>query len=291
MQVVSPVRVLRPRWSFAHIRGLVAFGAKYQAVGAVNLVRDQGLNLVVVSVGGLSMLGLWSLVQRVLQVPGLIFESLWRVSYPAMSRIQALGEDPTSSLRRILSLVSVAAGLVLVPMVGAGPSLLGTVFGEAWAPATTVIPPAALGLMVAGPVSVAAAGYLYAKGDTGTILRATVLHTVVWLGVTSLLLNPVGIEAVGYGWMASGLVEAVVIGRSLRRASGVNAVSPTWRSTTLAIASAAVGMLTSMMLPPGLVSIICGAGVALALYLLGLLLVDRAPVVRLAAIAVRGRSG
>jgi len=78
MNVVTPVRVLRPRLRFGEISQLLGFGARYQAVGLVSLLRDQGLNLAVATIGGLSALGLWSVAYRVMQLPFVVFEALWR---------------------------------------------------------------------------------------------------------------------------------------------------------------------------------------------------------------------
>ena len=46
------------------------------------------------------MLGYWSLANRLMQVPFWVFQALWRVSYPTMARLRALGETvPTLNLR------------------------------------------------------------------------------------------------------------------------------------------------------------------------------------------------
>jgi O-antigen/teichoic acid export membrane protein len=86
MMSKTPDGVVRPRLGWSRIRPLLGFGARFQAVGVVNIVRDLGLNLGTVVIAGVSTLGLWNLAYRVMQLPYLLFSSLWRVSYPAMAR-------------------------------------------------------------------------------------------------------------------------------------------------------------------------------------------------------------
>jgi len=291
MNVVTPVRVLRPRLRFRDVRQLLGFGARYQAVGVVNLLRDQGLNLGVAAIGGLSALGLWNVAYRVMQVPFVVFEALWRVSFPAMARLIALGQDARPAVRQILRVATVANGFVLVGLAGASPFLLGTLFGEPWQAASAVLAPACAGMLLSGPVSVAAAGYLYAIGDSRTMLRAVLLHTIAWLGLALPLLPVLGVAAIGYGWLASGVVEALVLGHALHKVSGVGTIPIVWRSTLTALVAAAGGMLLATSLPAGLFGAVAGGTLAEVLFLLGVLVLDRAPLRRLLSLARQGGQG
>ena len=57
MAVVGPLGLLRPRWSWRHVRPMLGFGAKFQAAMVVTLVRVQGLNVLVAAVAGVATLG------------------------------------------------------------------------------------------------------------------------------------------------------------------------------------------------------------------------------------------
>ena len=97
------------------MRGILKFGAQFQAVQVTNLARDQAINIGTGAIGGVAMLGLWSLASRVMQVPFLLFTTLWRVTFPAMSRLVALGEKPRPVIERTARLGAFATGLILAP--------------------------------------------------------------------------------------------------------------------------------------------------------------------------------
>lgn len=222
----GPVGLLRPRLEFATIRPMLRFSSGFQAVSVVNLIRDQGLNLGVAAIGGLAELGVWNLANRLLQVPFLLFRTLWRVSFPATSRLLAAGEEPRPIIERGISLVGIVAGAILVALVSATPSLIPGLLGEEWSGVEELVPPAALGLMIAGPISVAAAGFLYAAGNTGVALRGVVLHTAAWFAVTFPLLPLIGVSAIAYGWLLGNIVEALILGIATSRWTGARIIAP-----------------------------------------------------------------
>ena len=198
----TPDGVVRPRLGWSRIRPMLGFGARFQAVGVVNIIRDLGLNLGTVLIAGVSTLGLWNLAYRVMQLPYLLFSSLWRVSYPAMARLLAADEPARPMIERWVGLAAVATGLVLAPLAGSATAFVPAVFGSQWTDTASVIPCASVGLMIGGPISVATGGYLYAVGDAATPLRATIAHTIVWLLIAFATLPVLGVAAIGIGWGA-----------------------------------------------------------------------------------------
>jgi Polysaccharide biosynthesis protein len=52
MSVASPIRLITPRLALRTLRSMLGFGIGFQAVGLAALARTQGVNLVVVAVGG-----------------------------------------------------------------------------------------------------------------------------------------------------------------------------------------------------------------------------------------------
>ena len=213
----TPDGVVRPRLGWSKIRPMLGFGARFQAVGVVNIIRDLGLNLGTVLIAGVSTLGLWNLAYRVMQLPYLLFSSLWRVSYPAMARLLAADEPARPMIERWVGLAAVATGLVLAPLAGSATAFVPAVFGSQWTDTARVIPCASAGLMIGGPISVATGGYLYAVGDAATPLRATIAHTIVWLLIAFATLPLVGVAAIGIGWGAGSVVDAIVLGRGAVR--------------------------------------------------------------------------
>jgi O-antigen/teichoic acid export membrane protein len=271
----APLGLLAPRPSWRRIREPLGFGIRFQGAGLGYLLRDQGINMGTAAIGGLSVLGLWGLAARVMQVPFLLFESLWRVSYPAMSRLLGAGEDPRPVIERGIAVVSIATGVVLTALVGAGPALIPSVFGDQWAAASDVIPWASLGLIISGPVSVASAGYLYAVGDASTVLRSSLLNGIAWAAVALSLLPLIGVAALGVGWLASALVEAFILGRAVVAGTGARLLAHLAVPAAAAAAAGAAGWLLASSIGHALVGSIVGAALAEALYLGALILLRR----------------
>ena len=275
MNVLSPAGFVRPSLSWTRVRGLLSFGLQYQAVGAVGLVRDQGLNVGIAILAGVSVLGIWSLAYRILQMPFLLFDSVWRVSFPAMSRLVAAGEETGPLIERGLAVAGIVTGGLLSVLVGSTPSLIPAVFGHQWSEASGVVPWAAFGLMFGGPVSVATAGYLYAVGDASSVLVSAILHTVGWFVVAFPLLHVVGVQAVGIGWLVGSLLEAAVLARATRRHLPIKVMRHLALPAALAFVAGLTGWLVSTYLGPTLISTLAGAAAAATIYVLPIAAVRR----------------
>ncbi len=219
--IASPLGIVTPRLDTGILRSMLGFGLRLQAVGLAALVRTQGVNLVIAAIGGAHLLGYWSLANRLLQAPFWVFQALWRVSYPTMARLRSIGEDTHRVVERLARITALACGALLAPLAASAHFLVPVIFGSQWAPAATPIPWASAGLMVSGPISVAAAGYLYSELDARTPLNATIVNAVIWVALTAALLGPVGIAAAGIAWMVASWAEAAVFARVLRRRTGL----------------------------------------------------------------------
>jgi O-antigen/teichoic acid export membrane protein len=271
---VSPIGLPRPTLSWSRVREPLAFGVRFQGVGVVTLFRDQSLNLGTAALGGVSVLGLWGLASKLLSIPYAAFEALWRVGYPAMARLLGSGEDPDDVLERGTALVAAVTGAMLAPLVGAAPALVPYVFGAQWTPAASALPWASLGLMVSGPISVIANGYLCALGDVRAVLRSTAVSWLVLALVAFPLLPSLGITAVGLGAMASSLAEAAMFAQAVSFHSRASIARPLTAPTLAAIAAAAAGWALTDGLAPTLLAVVLGLATAEGLYV-GLLLVIR----------------
>ena len=266
MNVASPLGLITPRLARGTLRSMLGFGIGFQAVGLATLGRDQGVNLVVAAVGGTQLLGYWSLANRLLQVPFWLFQALWRVSYPTMARLRAHGEDTRHTVERYARVAALAAGAMLAPLAASAHYLVPAVFGANWAPAATPLPWASAGLVVAGPISVAAAGYLYSERDVRTPLNATIVNGVVWIALTAILLGPVGIAAVGVAWMLASWTEAVIFSRALRLRANLALGRLIYVPVAVAFASALLAGAVRPAFSSRLVEGITIAAVALVAY-------------------------
>lgn len=273
--IAAPSGLVAPLLSWGKLRGLFGFGLRYQAVGVAALARDQAINAGTAAIGGIAVLGLWSVAYRVLQVPYLLFGSLWRVTFPAMARLVAAGEDLRRTIERLVEFVAVATGFLLVPIVASAPALIPSLLGERWRDAAGVLPPAGLGLMVGGPISVATFGYLWAAGDARTPLRATLLGIPSWCGVTFLLLPVIGVTAVGCGWLISSLIESLILARSVSRRTRARMAAPLLAPVVIAGCSTTIGWLVTASAGSSFTDAVLGGATAESLYLISLAVLRR----------------
>ena len=287
---VSRERVVRPRLALAEIRGLLGFGMRFQAVDVVYLAYNQALNVGIAGIGGVAALGVWSLTQRLMQVPKLFYDSIWSVSFPTMSRLTEAGEDVRPLLQRAHASSAVLGGVLSLVLVAPGHALVTTVFGGEWRAVGDVLPWVAMAFILSGPLTVAATGYLYAVGDAGTVLRNAVLASLVTLPTTLALLDPVGPAALGIGVLAGAVASAAVLGSRLVAASGARVMRTTLVTTAVGGVAGAAGWLTAGAIDQPLVAVAAGLALAEAIFLGGLLVVARPIVldtVRLVADALR----
>jgi O-antigen/teichoic acid export membrane protein len=275
MSRVSPAGLVRPHFSWHRIRSLIGFGVRFQATTATWLIGEQALNVSIAAITSVSTLGFWSLAKRVMEVPFLLFQSLWRVSFPAMSQLLAANEDARPVIERSLAMAAVGSGTLLTGLAGSAPGLIPGVFGEHWQAASGVIPWACLALGIAGPVSVATQGYLYSVGDASAVLRAVALQTATSFAVALPLLPLVGISGVGLGWLAASVVGATMLGRATLKWTRVRLIRPLLVPVVVGVISAAVGWLVADVGGADLWSGLAGGVGAVACFELGMLILRK----------------
>lgn len=288
---VAPDGTVAPLASAKQIRPLLRFGLRFQGVGVLTSVRDDGINVAIAVVGSLATVGLWAIVWRLLQVPLLLFEALWRVSFPAMSQLISAGEEPAPVMRRIVGLVAVAAGLVLTALVSTTPALIPTLFGERWVGAVGAVAPACLALQLNGPISVACAGYLFASGRVGVVLRSTAVQVMVFFGVSVALLAQFSTLAVGTGYLVASVVETMLFARAVRAATGTRLVAPVIVPAAAFTVASASGWFVAEALGRNWLSAISAGSLGVALYLAAMWFLRRALVVEVAALGRRAFTG
>ncbi len=232
---LGPIGWLRPTADWGRTRGLLGFGVKFQLSGAVTLARDQGLNLATAAILGYPTLGLWTLVGRIMGVPLLVFESLWRVSFPALSRMIGSGEDVSELMRRSVGSAGFVGGLVYVPLAIALPPVVPALVGGRWASALLVLPYVLVGLLASMSISVVASGFLLAKGQAGPLVRANVAVTSLNLMLAGALMPLIGYVALGVAQAAGGIADGWLLSRAVHAAGG----PPLFRQTVAPILSAA----------------------------------------------------
>jgi O-antigen/teichoic acid export membrane protein len=275
MARLGPVGWVRARWEFGRIRGVLGFGVRIQQVVAVNLVREQGLSVGTGAIAGLGALGLWTLANRVMQVPQLLFGSLRRIFFPAIARLLDGGQVPRPLVERSIGLVGVGGVLIVPALVAGAQALMPAVLGPAWDDVPPILVLSALGLMLGTPIATVAGGYLFATGEPRTVFRCAVVKSIAWLLVAFALVGPLGPEAVGLGWIAGGAAEAVGFGIALRRRTGARLIRAAGIPLVLAAGAGGVGCLVASAAEPSVWLAIGAALAALTVAGVGLLVLSR----------------
>lgn len=207
---VAPVP--RPRLERTRARTLLKDGALFGASDATNLMRDLALNWGTAAIAGLSVLGTWSLATRLALIPGLVVQALGQVSYSAVPRLHAAGGSAQGVVVPMLRLTTVGLGAPVTVLAGSSPIFVPLILGSEWDDISDVLPLMCLGLVVAGPVSVASAGYLFAVGRVRRILVAQIAHSAVAVGLAFALLPHLGITALGVAMVGVAVTDGAVLG-------------------------------------------------------------------------------
>jgi polysaccharide transporter, PST family len=270
---LGPVRPARGRW--ADLKPLVWFGIRIQAAWLVIVGRDLVVNAVAAAIVGVTNLGLWSLARRLMEVPLVFFDSLWRVTFPGMSHVLAREENAAPIIEKMGRIVPVVASFALAAFVGVFSSLVPSLFGEQWSEVSEILPWAAVGLLIGGSVSVATVGYLQAADHPEDTVIAAVCFAVVWIGTTAALLPIVGITGVAMGWVTGAAAEAITLDRAARRRSGARVLRGAAAPLAVGVTGCAVAGVLALSLSPGIVTAAVAAGAGMAVTLAGMAIVCR----------------
>ena len=262
---MAPEGRIRPNWAFGRLRPFIGFGVTSQAGAAAGIVRDQSINYGTAGIAGLSVLGIWTLASKVMLLPAVLFDALFRVAYPAFARMQDTGADLRPLIERATWVLALAMPVVLIPLVAGGPEFFPAILGDEWRDVNDLLPYACIGTALSIPVSVAGNGALFAEGAAGRVLRNSVGQTVAAVAVSLVLLPALGIVALGIGLLAAGVVAAAMTALALRDVFGARTVGHAAAPVALAIIATVFGRVLAVPLT-GVVEVVAGVLVALAVY-------------------------
>jgi O-antigen/teichoic acid export membrane protein len=277
---------LWPRLEWAPVRPLIRFGSQFVAAGGAIFLRDQSLNFGISGVGGLSLLGLWSFAGRLLQPINLLYSTLWRVTYPTMSRLLELDEDPVPVMNRIARFVAIVSSVLFVPLVVCSHAVVIEVFGARWADVSEIFPALCFGMLVTGPCSTAVTGYLFASGDAQTPRNAILAQFAAALVVTLPLLPVIGPWALGIGSAVGAIADTVVLMRRVRQTTAFSLRAIAIPGLCALLAALPFWLAVLLRSPRIGYELACGGG-SLAVFAALLMLADRRALSETADLALR----
>lgn len=253
--------------SFATIRPMLRFGVRYQATQLAHMLRDQGVNIAVATFAGVAMLGLWQVAWKVLQIPIALFQALWRVAFPGMSRLVAANEDLGPTIERVMGLVAIGTCAMLAPLAASAVPWIHILLGAKWAGAAPAIPPACFAMMFGVPISVALSGYLWAVGLSEVPLRAALFGIPAVALIMLPLLPAFGIVAVGLGYIGSAAVESVLFIYAARRMTSFTVADRVAAPVAAGAVAIACGWLVARWVGPDVAGGIASSVAAAAVFL------------------------
>ena len=282
---VAPV----PSWT--KVRGLLGFGIRFQGVNLLHLLRDQGVNIVVASFGGVAVLGLWNIAWRIIQLPVSLLWALWRVSFPGMSRLVAAKEDVGPTIERVIALSVIGTGVLVVPLAASSSAWIHLLIGAQWTDAAGAIPPACFAMIFGVPISVALSGYLWAIGAASVQVRAAAATIPPTLLLLFILLPLLGVAAAGIAYIASSLFESLVFVYAARRTTSFKVSARLSLPVALAVLSAWCGWVVERLVGLNVAGALLSSSVALGLFVGGLVAVQHADIEDARRLIARGLRG
>jgi O-antigen/teichoic acid export membrane protein len=267
---LSPLGFIVPSFRFGLLRPILGFGWRFQATGVVQLGRETALTAGIASVGSLSLLGMWSLGARILGIPRLVTDAMWRVGFPAFSRLGQTesGEDMSRLLERTVAAFATVVTLVVCPLMASSPALIPLLFGAKWSDVSVILIGGAVALCLAAPVGMVANSYLYARGDAATSLYASVVTGAVDVAVILALLPSMGATALAIGPALGAVCGSTLVLLRTRRVSDARLAHLVAGPFVSAAIGATAGYVIADSLGPTLPSAAASAATGLALWLI-----------------------
>jgi hypothetical protein len=113
--------------------------------------------------------------------------------------------------------------------------------------------------------------------EVSKVLLAAAVGAVVWVGLGLFLLTPVGPSAIGIGWFATGVVDALLMGWWVNRRIGVRVIANFAGPFVVAVAAGAAGIAVASVGDAGWLIGVAGVLVGEAALALGLFVLARDP--------------
>lgn len=233
----------RPRLELEPVRPLIGFGVRISILQGVYLLRELGFVGIVAAIGGTSVAGYYAMAKRLFSFPIALTSAVNRVSFPTLSRDEALRPERTAKIATHTALV---AGLPLALVAGAAQPLIAVVLGDEWLPTTDVVLIGSLGMMLTASACATMISSFMAEGDASYPLASATAETTAVLGLAALLTGAMGEVGVGIAFTVSSIVGTLVL--ALGAPPGVRR-SLIAIGRSVLIAAAATGVAQALDIP------------------------------------------
>lgn len=273
--VRGPIGLVAPLPSLTIMKPLLRFGIAYQSVALIDRGRDQAINSLAAALGGFALLGVWSAAYRIFLAIQLVFEALYRVSFPAMARMIEAGQDAERMLATVLRLNATAFGAPAAAVGGSAPVLVPVVFGADFDAAIAVLPFGAAALFLSGPALTAGMSLIQAKGDAGAMIRCYLAQALTWIGGSAILIGPLGAEGIGVAMLASSVALVLAVSQATRRHAPMRYAAAVWPAAAAALAGGGAAWLVTLEIGPLLPALLASLAASQLVFLAAMALLRR----------------
>jgi O-antigen/teichoic acid export membrane protein len=269
----------RPRLDLKPALPLIGFGLQVSLIQGINLLRELGFVGLLAAVGGTPVAGFYAMAKRLFSFPTALTYSVFRVSFPALSRNASLRPGRAA---RVALYTAIAAGLPLALVAGAAEPLINVVLGGKWLPTVDIVLIGSMGMMLTASANATMISYTLSEGRATSAIIAAAAEAILALAGAALLTVALGEAGVGLALTVSalGATVALAIGTHplVRRALiGVA------KASAIAAAAACAGLLLNAA--DNLAGILASVAVISAVWLLLEAIVSRADLAQIIRIA------
>lgn len=186
-------------------RRLWGFGIGYQAGHVVAWGRDAVIPIFGGLAGGLAAIGILGFAWRNGQLVSAVEQIIWRVAFPAFSRLQTDRQRVAAATVASLELSLVAVCVIQVWIIATAQILVPVVFSDTWVLAVTPLQLVCVGSLAGAPTYVLRS-YLYACGESRRAFALTTASLVVLAAGFPLLATTLGMVGAAWSFVLSAAV-------------------------------------------------------------------------------------
>lgn len=198
----------RLRWNTARARTMLVYGLSFTASSLVWRMRTLVTPLIVGRYGGAEVVGYVALTVRLVEQLSFVKTATWRLSVPALARLQG---DRTRLARAVsegTSLQLAALGPTLVAFGFVAPVIVPLILGESWLPLLSIYPFVALGVLSNALFGLHSSA-LYVLRENWRVALFNATHVLLFAGAALVLVPRMGLS--GYGWAEVAALPSYVL--------------------------------------------------------------------------------
>lgn len=260
-------------WDKVIAKRLVSFGIPYNLNGFIATVKDAVMPVFVGAVSGVTAVGYLNWALTFSKLPILFMSDIFRVTFPTYSRIQGNSEMLKKAIEKTIRFTNLFLFPAAFLLAALARPIVTIVFTDKWLPALPAFYIHLLGIIIVG-ITNTFMDALWALGKTRIAVKLLIIFTLVNWGTSVPLVYLYGFNGAMIGSVIVLYVSLPLTWYYIRQIVKVKVIKHTWPAF---LASGFAGLVAFKLnfLAVDLLSLLLVGVLAVAVYGLGLLLLDR----------------